>query len=432
MRHSALNQRVSVVINTLNRAKDLRIALRALELQRFKDFEVVVVPGPCTDDTLKVLQDWSGRLKLVQCNEANLSKSRNIGISNCAGNIVAFMDDDAIPEPDWLEHICDAFLDPRVAAVGGYIRDHTGYTFQCRKVLCNRFGDAVFEGESDAAPSLSDSLFISTTGANCAFRRSVLFEVGGFDEHYAYFLEETDLDLRIHDLGYEISSCPEAEVLHKYAASDSRRADRIPTTIYKSVFSKTYFCIKNSREMFETINAHLDQYCAHLKEIYLEFQKRKLIDDAHLAKLYLEIDTARIEGTKAGRYQERRLRYDLNEHPTSFLPFNGRHQPMKAHRCAIVHRPTVDLKDLIQKTLNSTGHETTHFAFAEQDVTTVDFNGDAWLHIIPIGPDDQRNLTAQVRELTRAHFRRGFDVVYCDAKTGPLLQRLGFTVSISE
>ena len=90
--------RVSVVICTYNRADSLGATLESLIHQRHADLEVVVVNGPSTDHTLDVLLPWVDRVKVMHCPAANLSMSRNIGIRAAAGEIVAFIDDDALPD----------------------------------------------------------------------------------------------------------------------------------------------------------------------------------------------------------------------------------------------------------------------------------------------------------------------------------------------
>ena len=94
--------RVSVVINTYNRSAALRQTLLSMAEQRYRDFEVIVVNGPSTDDTETVLQPFAGAIKIAKCPEAQLARSRNIGIVESSGDIVAFIDDDAMPEPNWL------------------------------------------------------------------------------------------------------------------------------------------------------------------------------------------------------------------------------------------------------------------------------------------------------------------------------------------
>ena len=72
---------VSVVINTYNRAASLRTTLQSLRYQTYQPFEVVVVQGPCTDQTEAMLAEFAGAVRVGFCPEVNLSKSRNIGIT---------------------------------------------------------------------------------------------------------------------------------------------------------------------------------------------------------------------------------------------------------------------------------------------------------------------------------------------------------------
>jgi hypothetical protein len=103
--------------------------------------EVVVVNGPSTDHTLDVLLPWVDRAKVQHCPAANLSMSRNIGIRAAAGEIVAFIDDDALPDFEWLTQALPAFDDPGVGGVGGIVFDHTGMDLQYRYSAANRFGE---------------------------------------------------------------------------------------------------------------------------------------------------------------------------------------------------------------------------------------------------------------------------------------------------
>src|SRR5690606_20845029 len=88
--------------------------------------EVVVVNGPSTDGTDDVLAAHRGQVKVVSCPERNLSLSRNLGIAAAAGELVAFIDDDAYPDPAWLDDLVGLFDDDEVAAAGGPVLDHTG------------------------------------------------------------------------------------------------------------------------------------------------------------------------------------------------------------------------------------------------------------------------------------------------------------------
>ena len=90
---------ISVIINTYNRRQSLAITLRSLAWLDYPHFEVIVVNGPSADDTEDFLNAFSGNMKVGSCENRNLSESRNVGVQMASGEIVAFIDDDAIPIP---------------------------------------------------------------------------------------------------------------------------------------------------------------------------------------------------------------------------------------------------------------------------------------------------------------------------------------------
>ncbi len=235
--------RVSIVVCTFNRAAGLRETLNSLRQQRFEDFEVIVVNGPSTDETESVIAEFDGLIKVERNPEANLAVSRNLGIRAAAGDVVAFIDDDALPEFCWLDQVVGAFVDPEVGGVGGIVLDHTGMALQYRYSAANRFGEATW---SDDAPFDDFSVPGSFTfpylqGTNALFRRDVLGEVGLFDETYDYYLDETDICLRVVDAGYVLRQLDDAPVHHKYLPSAVRNHERVITNWFPVVKNHVYF-----------------------------------------------------------------------------------------------------------------------------------------------------------------------------------------------
>src|SRR5579859_1391303 len=195
-------RRISIIVNTFNRAASLRRTLAALVHLEYDNFEVVVVNGPSRDDTSKVLADFAGAVKIGRCENRNLSESRNIGIALAAGEIVAFIDDDAYPDPAWLDRLAEAYDDPEVAAAGGPVYDYTGAGLQARFSMASRFGrawnpDVLPPAALCQIPYAVD--FPYTIGTNSSFRRDLVVEIGGFDEEFEYYLDETDLCCRLID-----------------------------------------------------------------------------------------------------------------------------------------------------------------------------------------------------------------------------------------
>jgi glycogen synthase len=116
---------VSVVINTYNRAASLHNTLQAMLRQNYPNFETIVVNGPSADQTLDALKSHSSEIRAGSCSERNLSISRNVGTEMAQGDFVAFIDDDAVPDEDWLIDAIAAFDADEVAGVGGLrLRSH--------------------------------------------------------------------------------------------------------------------------------------------------------------------------------------------------------------------------------------------------------------------------------------------------------------------
>ena len=221
--------RISVVISTYNRVQSLRTTLDALRYQRHRDFEVVVVNGPSDDGTAELLAERAGELRVVEYPERRLSVSRNLGIDAAAGEVVAFIDDDAVPEPRWLADLAAAYDDPAVGGAGGLTLDATGVRAQYRHALCDRIGRTDYDtppGPEATAPGADPFLYLQ--GTNCSFRRSALEQAGGFDEHIEYTYDDVEICARVIDCGFALRQLDGAVVHHHQLPSSVRRDPQRP------------------------------------------------------------------------------------------------------------------------------------------------------------------------------------------------------------
>ena len=235
---------VSVLICTLDREGPLRQALEGLARLDEPPADIVVVNGPSFDGTARLLESYGDRVVSAICPDANLSHARNIGLSLCSGEAIALLDDDAVPHASWIRRLSARFADPDLAAVGGYTVGRGGWGFQARKIVCDRYGDARLMGELfDERPLNQPGSFAfpAPMGTNIAFRREALEDIGGFDENFAYFLDETDVCLRLVDAGWHISFEPSALVWHQFVESRLRDGRSVPRELLTLSKSKSYF-----------------------------------------------------------------------------------------------------------------------------------------------------------------------------------------------
>jgi hypothetical protein len=247
--------RVSVVINTCDRAQPLRRLLYALNRQTYPDFEVVVVVGPTRDNTLEMLADFEDQVYVVCCPVFNMSTSRNYGLSAAMGDIVAFIDDDAIPALTWLEQIVAVYLDPQVAGIGG--RTYMVHPGLGHLQFLSGIASVLAEQE-DIRPNPQTPVPVNSKtppkywvprlmGTNMSYRRRVLLAVCGFDERFTYLFEEPDLAVRLAKSGHKIHHSTEAVVYHAPANSRNRETFTWNINWYAWLRGSIYFSLKNGR-----------------------------------------------------------------------------------------------------------------------------------------------------------------------------------------
>ena len=223
MSGSEATKRASIIINSDNRVEELSQTLSALEgLGLDQEDELIVVLGPTDDGSVELVSDCSLTVRTLRCPERNLSLSRNIGLTEAAGEFVVYLDDDASPQGDWMDQLLKPFGDPRVSVVAGHVWDGDGSRPLNRYVVadvlggCKDFADAQ-SAEREISHRSQQRAFLTATGCNMAIRRAPLMKLGGFDPHYIYFLEETDVVYRLILDGANCAVAPDSVVNHRLA-----------------------------------------------------------------------------------------------------------------------------------------------------------------------------------------------------------------------
>jgi glycosyltransferase involved in cell wall biosynthesis len=215
-------RRVSVVICTYNRCSFLERVLDYLGYQSCGLFEVIVVDGPSTDGTKELLAARADPIKVAHNPERNLSKSRNLGIELSDGDIVAFIDDDALPFDNWIENILRAYNERPLttAGLGGPAYYAGTFWFQAEDNGVNSRAEAKVNIASDQIGR--NGWWRYNTGTNATFSASVLRDASGFDEQFDYYLDESEVCLRLQQRGLLIGYSDRIVVRHEFAQSHNR------------------------------------------------------------------------------------------------------------------------------------------------------------------------------------------------------------------
>jgi glycosyltransferase involved in cell wall biosynthesis len=217
----------SVVVCTRNRPDALHRCLRALEQLAYPSFDVVVVDNAPSDNRAFEVARRAG-VRYVGEPIPGLSRARNTGARACSSEVIAFIDDDAVPDQMWLAHLAAQFDDPDVAVATG------------RTLPLLEAADATGSDFTDLGPSVVRldrrnprwfeiaSFGGIGNGNNMAFRRRVFNEWRGFDEGLGRgallsSCEEHRAFAQLIEGGYAVVYTPKAIVRHPVPATLKKR-----------------------------------------------------------------------------------------------------------------------------------------------------------------------------------------------------------------
>lgn len=224
---------ISVVVATCNRPQELAACLDSLLAQTHPADRILVVDdAPGGDLTPAVVRRFGpdARVQYVKGGRAGLADAHNRGLSHVQTELVAFTDDDVIADPDWLAHITAGFdLTDRVGCVTGLIEplelktdaqrmldDYAGFSKGDQRRIFD-LGD--HRPDDPLFPFAAGQL---GSGANMAFSRSALAEMGGFDPALgagtkAQGGDDLSAFFEVIQLGYRLVYEPAALVKHRHS-----------------------------------------------------------------------------------------------------------------------------------------------------------------------------------------------------------------------
>jgi glycosyltransferase involved in cell wall biosynthesis len=229
---------LSVVICSLNGAAGVDRCLQALARQvGVAAIDIVVVDDGSSDDTSAVARRHGVRVIRHDTNQG-LSAARNSGVRAARAPIVAFLDDDCDPAPDWAAYVLSAYeegvigvggtVEPRVeedGVIAGYVERHNplepleselshseALHYRLRLYLQRQWADNGHRGRRDVH---------ALVGANMSFRRDAVIEAGLFDPRFTFGAEELDLCRRLSQQSPDGRFVlePRARVVHHFEAT---------------------------------------------------------------------------------------------------------------------------------------------------------------------------------------------------------------------
>jgi len=217
----------SVVIVTWNGLRHLRRCLPALAGQTGVEFEIIVVDNGSTDGTAEWIAEAYPRtvLKRLESNHG-FSEANNLGFGLARAQLIATLNNDAVPDSDWLHKLVQAANEhPEAGSFGSRIvLDRDPNIIDSAGVVTDVLGIAWDRHNAEPVGiDAAGEIFGACAGA-ALYRKALLDEIGGFDPAFFAYLEDVDLAWRARWLGWTARYVPEARVVHAHSATGTEES----------------------------------------------------------------------------------------------------------------------------------------------------------------------------------------------------------------
>ena len=242
---------VSIIIITRNRPFLLRHSIEHVLNQPYLHKELIVVDSSSNDESEQIVAQYPEVISVrLREQRNNMPQARNAGLAAASGDILAFIDDDAMVQPGWLAALIKTYCNETIGAVGGRVIEMPApYCDEVRgspRMFVKPSGRVI--GKDYGLYSTEEVEVDHLRGNNMSFRREVLEQIGGFDANYTLtnVREETDLCIRVKRAGWRIMYVPTMAVVHfSFRAINKPYILERPLFQFSSGRNSTYFAIKH-------------------------------------------------------------------------------------------------------------------------------------------------------------------------------------------
>ncbi len=288
---------VSVILVNFRGTDDTIQAVRYLRETDWPQdrLEVVVVENGSGDDSAERLRRELNDIKLV-VSKANggFTGGCNTGVAASSGEFVAFLNNDARPDPQWIMAAVAQFDEPAVGAVASKVLDWDGDLVDYIGSAMTWYGMGYKPFAGERVPRVPDSRadVLFGTGSAMFVRRTAYEQLGGFDERYFMFFEDVDFGWRLNLAGWRFVYEPASLAFHKHHASMNAFGS----------FKETYLLERNA--LFTLYKNVGEQYLSEALPAAIALANRRAITRSQLNSASFDLragadDAATMEVDKA-------------------------------------------------------------------------------------------------------------------------------------
>jgi len=239
--------KVSIIIPNYNGVHYLKECLDSLDRQTFTQFEIIVIDNASTDGSVNYLKNNKHNIKLIEMKEnLGFSIAVNMGIKNSLGDYVVLMNNDTVATETWLEKLVSCIEKEKEA-------------FSCSSKMIRYTDKNIIDDAGDGYTILGWSIkygdgkdikcfnknreVFSSCGGAAIYRKSILSEIGLFDENFFAYFEDLDLSYRARIFGYKNLYCSNALIYHIGSGTSGSRYNEFKAKL--SARNNIYLIYKN-------------------------------------------------------------------------------------------------------------------------------------------------------------------------------------------
>jgi GT2 family glycosyltransferase len=240
--------RTSIVVPNYNGLRFLGPCLDAIAVQTDADFETIVVDNGSDDGSVVFVRERFPGVDVVALGSNHgFAGAMNAGIAEAKGALIAVLNNDAVPEPAWLEELrlCLDRHSNAAAATGKLVSSRAcGVLDGAGDGLTPSFLPFVRgHGQADGSPFDEELEVFGASGTASLWRGDRLRELGGFDERFFAYYEDVDLSFRAHLRGYECWYAPRAVAAHVRGGT---AGEDLRFTLYHPARNRWFLLLKNA------------------------------------------------------------------------------------------------------------------------------------------------------------------------------------------
>lgn len=237
--------RLSIIVVNWNGKRLISECLESLRSQTYTDFEIIVVDNGSTDGSCDYLAKMFPEIQLIRLPEnRGFTGGNNEGFRQSSGTYIVLLNNDATLKEDWLELMVSVMeSDPRLGSCASkIIIEGTELLDSAGDLFTTAFTGTKWGELQKAALFTEPRTLAGPCAAAAIYRRSMLEQIGFFDDDFFLNHEDTDLNLRAWLAGWHCQLVPDAVAYHKVSASIGNVSD---TSVYYFSRNSLWVWIKN-------------------------------------------------------------------------------------------------------------------------------------------------------------------------------------------